>query len=193
MPVAEGNICNTSSMSICAQCNRNVNACTDHPDPKLLYYRSVVEGSTRNTSSMSIAMLAGKGKSSSPGAIYASIPYIKAEVPIFILFRALGFIVSHWIPESHVPDGFANGPVLIMVMGSLSVGHVAACVISVQISSMYFCDNVEFPIVTIRSGYITTVLCGTRVGMTGVAFVSRCVWAWEPCLKKPRILCTWFG
>ncbi|MEW5307138.1 MAG: hypothetical protein WDW38_002209 [Sanguina aurantia] len=56
--------------------------------------RSVVEGSTRNTSSMSIAMLAGKGKSSSPGAIYASIPYIKAEVPIFILFRALGFIAD---------------------------------------------------------------------------------------------------
>lgn len=68
------------------------------PDPSLnpclLAFRSVVEGSTRNTSSMSIAMLAGKGKSSSPGAIYASIPYIKAEVPIFILFRALGFIVS---------------------------------------------------------------------------------------------------
>jgi DNA-directed RNA polymerase II subunit RPB2 len=42
---------------------------------------------------MSIMMLAKGKKAGAAGVIRAQIPYIKAEFPIFILFRALGFVV----------------------------------------------------------------------------------------------------
>ncbi len=38
-------------------------------------------------------MLAKGKKAGAAGVIRAQIPYIKAEFPIFILFRALGFVV----------------------------------------------------------------------------------------------------
>ncbi len=53
----------------------------------------MVEGSTRSASSMSIMMLAKGKKAGAAGVIRAQIPYIRAEFPIFILFRALGFVV----------------------------------------------------------------------------------------------------
>jgi DNA-directed RNA polymerase II subunit RPB2 len=63
--------------------------------------RSQVEGSTRNASSMNVKMLApksakagAKGKVVSGSVIRASIPYVKADVPILILFRALGCVVG---------------------------------------------------------------------------------------------------
>ena len=52
-----------------------------------------MEGSTRSASSMSIMMLAKGKKAGAAGVIRAQIPYIRAEFPIFILFRALGFVV----------------------------------------------------------------------------------------------------
>lgn len=57
-------------------------------------HRSVIEGSTRNASTMSIMMLARGKTAGAGGVIRAQIPYIKADFPIFILFRALGFVVS---------------------------------------------------------------------------------------------------
>jgi DNA-directed RNA polymerase II subunit RPB2 len=65
-----------------------------------LLFRSMVEGSTRNASTMNVKMLApksgkatGKGKGVSGSVVRASIPYVKADVPILILFRALGCVV----------------------------------------------------------------------------------------------------
>ncbi|KAG2425954.1 hypothetical protein HXX76_013327 [Chlamydomonas incerta] len=66
--------------------------------------RSVVEGSTRSASSMSIMMLAKGKKAGAAGVIRAQIPYIRAEFPIFILFRALGFVSDRDILEHIVYD-----------------------------------------------------------------------------------------
>ncbi len=57
----------------------------------------MLENSTRNASAMSVKMLArglkAKGGGTA-GVIRAQIPYIKSDIPILILFRALGFVVS---------------------------------------------------------------------------------------------------
>jgi DNA-directed RNA polymerase II subunit RPB2 len=64
--------------------------------------RSVVEGSTRGGSGVSVKLLAPKSAKARGGAgggggsgsvLRASIPYIKADIPILILFRALGCVV----------------------------------------------------------------------------------------------------
>lgn len=62
----------------------------------------MVEGSTRNSSAMAVKQLAarggkgsaGKGRSVTGSVIRASIPYVKADVPVLVLFRALGTVVS---------------------------------------------------------------------------------------------------
>jgi hypothetical protein len=36
----------------------------------------------------------GKGKAVSGSVIRATIPYVKADIPILVLFRALGTVVS---------------------------------------------------------------------------------------------------
>lgn len=60
--------------------------------------RSVLENSTRNASAMSVKMLSRgfktKGSAGAAGVIRAQIPYIKSDIPILILFRALGFVVG---------------------------------------------------------------------------------------------------
>jgi hypothetical protein len=71
----------------------------------LLLLRSMVEGSTRNSSAMAVKQLAakgakgsgggGKGRSITGSVIRATIPYVKADVPILVLFRALGTVVSN--------------------------------------------------------------------------------------------------
>ena len=66
----------------------------------------MVEGSTRNASTMNVKMLApksgkasGKGKGVSGSVVRASIPYVKADVPVLILFRALGCVVRGECPQ----------------------------------------------------------------------------------------------
>jgi hypothetical protein len=62
----------------------------------------MVEGSTRNSSAMAVKQLtarggkgsAGKGRAVTGSVIRASIPYVKADVPVLVLFRALGTVVS---------------------------------------------------------------------------------------------------
>ncbi|KAL6757113.1 RNA polymerase II second largest subunit [Haematococcus lacustris] len=68
--------------------------------------RSVLENSTRSASTMSIKMLSKGGKKGggSGSVIRTQIPYIKADLPIFILFRAMGFVADKDILEHIVYD-----------------------------------------------------------------------------------------
>lgn len=64
----------------------------------------MVEGSTRNSSAMAVKQLAaksGKGAGGGKGrvsgsVIRAAIPYVKSDIPVLVLFRALGIVVSKW-------------------------------------------------------------------------------------------------
>ncbi|KAF5833422.1 RNA polymerase II second largest subunit [Dunaliella salina] len=68
--------------------------------------RSVLENSTRNASTMSVKMLTkGVKKGSAAGSVIRTqIPYIRADIPILILFRALGFVADRDILEHIVYD-----------------------------------------------------------------------------------------
>uniref|UniRef100_A0A7S0WZH0 DNA-directed RNA polymerase subunit beta n=1 Tax=Chlamydomonas leiostraca TaxID=1034604 RepID=A0A7S0WZH0_9CHLO len=69
--------------------------------------RSVIENSTRSASTMSVKMLTKglkKGSAGSGGVIRTQIPYIKADIPIFILFRAMGVVADKDILEHIVYD-----------------------------------------------------------------------------------------
>lgn len=71
--------------------------------------RSVLENSTRNASAVSVKMLSrgfkAKSGSGAAGVIRAQIPYIKSDIPILILFRALGFVADKDILE-HIVYNF---------------------------------------------------------------------------------------
>ena len=73
--------------------------------PPCLLARSVVEGSTRTVSGMQVKMLSRAGMQKGTGqCIRANIPYIKADIPILIVFRALGFVVSaRGLACAHIP------------------------------------------------------------------------------------------
>lgn len=74
--------------------------------------RSMIEGSTRISSGMAVKQLAargskgagGKGKAVSGSVIRATIPYVKADIPILVLFRALGTVSDKDILEHIVYD-----------------------------------------------------------------------------------------
>lgn len=65
--------------------------------------RCTLEGSTRGVSTMSIKMLSRAGAKKGVGqAIKAQLPYVKADIPILVVFRALGFVVRHM--REHVSE-----------------------------------------------------------------------------------------
>ncbi|KAL4423802.1 hypothetical protein ABPG75_001103 [Micractinium tetrahymenae] len=66
--------------------------------------RSVVEGSTRTVSTMQVKMLSRAGQKGAGQCIRASIPYVRADIPILIIFRALGFVADKDILEHIVYD-----------------------------------------------------------------------------------------
>ena len=65
--------------------------------PQTPVCRSVFEGSTRNTSSMAIKMLSRAAVKGGDGqCLRAQLPYIRSDLPILVVFRALGFVVRPW-------------------------------------------------------------------------------------------------
>ncbi len=79
---------------------RLIHQLTEHLIPRSIHRafclacRSVLENSTRNTSSISVRMLAKSAAKGGAGqCIRATLPYIRSDVPIIIIFRALGFVV----------------------------------------------------------------------------------------------------
>lgn len=70
--------------------------------------RSYIENSSRPVSSLWVSQLASGGvgakKSAIGRRIVATLPYIRQEVPIMIVFRALGFVSDRDILEHIIYD-----------------------------------------------------------------------------------------
>ena len=70
--------------------------------------RSYIENSTRPVSSLWVSQLARGGAGSKKGAmgqcIVVTLPYIRQEIPIMIVFRALGFVSDRDILEHIIYD-----------------------------------------------------------------------------------------
>lgn len=89
--------------------------------------RSCLEHSSRPTSTLWINMLSRGGqslkKSSIGQRIIAILPYIKQEIPIMIVFRALGFVADRDILE-HIIYDFEDPEMMEMVKPSLDEAFV---------------------------------------------------------------------
>jgi DNA-directed RNA polymerase II subunit RPB2 len=61
----------------------------------VLERRSVLENSMRSSSSISVRQLAKSAAKGGVGqCIRTTLPYIRSDVPVLIVFKALGFVVS---------------------------------------------------------------------------------------------------
>jgi len=89
--------------------------------------RSCLEHSSRPTSTLWINMLARGGQNIKKSAIgqriVAILPYIKQEIPIMIVFRALGFVADRDILE-HIIYDFDDPELMEMVKPSLDEAFV---------------------------------------------------------------------
>uniref|UniRef100_A0A3B3R1P1 DNA-directed RNA polymerase subunit beta n=1 Tax=Paramormyrops kingsleyae TaxID=1676925 RepID=A0A3B3R1P1_9TELE len=89
--------------------------------------RSCLENSSRPTSSIWVSMMArgGQGvkKSAIGQRIVSTLPYIRQEVPIIIVFRALGFVSDRDILE-HIIYDFDDPEMMEMVKPSLDEAFV---------------------------------------------------------------------
>jgi len=89
--------------------------------------RSCLEHSSRPTSTLWINMLARGGQNVKKSAIgqriVAILPYIKQEIPIMIVFRALGFVADRDILE-HIIYDFDDPELMEMVKPSLDEAFV---------------------------------------------------------------------
>lgn len=89
--------------------------------------RSCLEHSSRPTSTLWVNMMARGGQSLKKSAIgqriIAILPYIKQEIPIMIVFRALGFVADRDILE-HIIYDFDDPEMMEMVKPSLDEAFV---------------------------------------------------------------------
>lgn len=85
--------------------------------------RSCIEHSSRPTSTLWVNMLARGGQGAKKSAIgqriIAILPYIKQEIPVIIVFRALGFVSDRDILE-HIIYDFDDPEMMEMVSYVLS-------------------------------------------------------------------------
>ena len=90
-------------------------------------FRSCLEHSSRPTSTLWINMMARGGQNIKKSAIgqriVAILPYIKQEIPIMIVFRALGFVADRDILE-HIIYDFDDPELMEMVKPSLDEAFV---------------------------------------------------------------------
>ena len=86
--------------------------------------RSVLESGNRPVSSIFVRMLAKSGgKAGVGGCIRTTIPYIRTEIPIVIVFRALGFVADKDILE-HIVYDFNDTAMMEMLRPSLEEAFV---------------------------------------------------------------------
>ncbi|RZC63509.1 hypothetical protein C5167_025267 [Papaver somniferum] len=87
--------------------------------------RSMAESHSRPPSSMFVGMVSrGKAKGSSPGqCTRATLPYIRADIPIIVVFRALGFVADKDILE-HICYDFQDSEMVDLLRPSLEEAFV---------------------------------------------------------------------
>ena len=86
--------------------------------------RSMAEGSSRVNSVMYVKLVtAKKGNMIAGKVMRVSIPYIKKDIPIMIVFRALGFVRDRDILE-HVVYDFSDSAMMELLNPSLEEGFV---------------------------------------------------------------------
>jgi DNA-directed RNA polymerase II subunit RPB2 len=85
--------------------------------------RSMAEGSHRVTGSVFLKFANPKGKALSGSSIRCTIPYINQDIPIVIVFRALGFVSDRVILE-HVCYQFNDKPMMELMRPSLEEAFV---------------------------------------------------------------------
>jgi len=86
--------------------------------------RSQVENSTRPTSTLYIQMYHKGGKSAIEGnQIRSTLPYIRTDIPVVIIFRALGFVADRDIIE-HVVYDLTDGEMMDLFRPSLEESFV---------------------------------------------------------------------
>ncbi|CAF0906522.1 unnamed protein product [Brachionus calyciflorus] len=99
----------------------------DHKYAYRAEIRSILENSSRPTSALFVNMLAKGSQSSRKSAvgqlIVAIIPYIKEEIPVIVVFRALGFESDRDILE-HVVYDFEDSEMMEKIKPSLDEAFV---------------------------------------------------------------------
>ncbi|KAL7435553.1 hypothetical protein ACHAXM_004712 [Skeletonema potamos] len=86
--------------------------------------RSQVENSTRPTSTLYIQMYKKGGKGSIEGnQIRSTLPYIRTDIPVVIIFRALGYVADRDIIE-HVVYDLSDGEMMDLFRPSLEESFV---------------------------------------------------------------------
>ena len=66
--------------------------------------------------------LHGQGKNS-PGPLHVTLPYIRSDIPIFIAFRALGFVADKDILE-HIVYDFGDNEMMDLLRPSIEEAQV---------------------------------------------------------------------
>lgn len=85
--------------------------------------RSCLETGSRPTSTMYVKLMARGGHAKTSHCIRATIPYIRQEIPIVIIFRALGFVADRDILE-HVVYNFKDRKMMELLKPSLEEAFV---------------------------------------------------------------------
>ena len=127
-------------------------------DKNVMAGRSVLENSTRNTSTMGVKMLARATAQKGAGQVVrASIPYIRSDVPIFIIFRALGFVSDRDILE-HIVYSFEDNEMMEALRPSIEESQ------------------------PIQSQEVSLVLCLVSHNICVVLFAASADWLYCNCL-----------
>ena len=91
-------------------------------DPKYLFIgeiRSILENSSRPASTLLVKMLKSGNQGRAMGQVlHATVPYIKADIPVVLVFRALGFVSDRDILE-HIIYDFEDQEMMEMLKPSL--------------------------------------------------------------------------
>jgi DNA-directed RNA polymerase II subunit RPB2 len=85
--------------------------------------RSSPESGARAASSCMARLCHAPGTKDEPGVISVTIPYIRAEIPLFVVFRALGFVADKDILEHLVYD-FEDHEMMQLLRNSIEEAQV---------------------------------------------------------------------